>query len=197
VQAALLRGHPPKYAPLGLARDRMAGQTKEATMGLRTFVLLLMVVLFAAFTAVNWSAFTAPTTLSFVFGTVQAPLGLLLLGFIVLIASVFLLLLAVQQATVLVETRRAAKELSAQRALADQAEASRFTELRRHVDEALQRIDGNEGARQEAILQRIDRLETSLRTHIEQTGNSLAASVGEVDDRIERLAALPRPPAAA
>lgn len=166
-------------------------------MGLRTFVLLLMVVLFAAFTAVNWSAFTAPTTLSFVFGTVQAPLGLLLLGFIVLIASVFLLLLAVQQATVLVETRRAAKELSAQRALADQAEASRFTELRRHVDEALQRIDGNEGARQEAILQRIDRLETSLRTHIEQTGNSLAASVGEVDDRIERLAALPRPPAAA
>ncbi|HEU0200795.1 MAG TPA: LapA family protein [Burkholderiaceae bacterium] len=165
-------------------------------MRLRTVLLLLLLALFAVFTILNWSAFTAPTTLSLLVGTVEAPLGLLLLGFIVLIAAVFLLLLALQQATVLVETRRTAKELSAQRTLADEAEASRFTALRQHLDESLQRFEAQAVARHAALMQRLDALEDATRVHIEQTGNSLAAGIGEVDDRVERLAgmqALPAP----
>lgn len=164
-------------------------------MKLRTFVLVVLLALFAAFIAVNWQAFVAPTTLSLVVGTVEAPLGLLLLGVIVLVAALFLLLVAIQQATVLMETRRTAKELSAQRALADQAEASRFTELRTHLDQVLQQAASDAESRQQQLEGRLDRLEATLHTHVEQTGNALAASIGELDDRIERLVATPRLPA--
>lgn len=164
-------------------------------MKLRTFALIVLLALFAAFVAVNWEAFVAPTTLSFVLGAVQAPLGLLLLGVIVLVAALFLLLIAMQQATVLMETRRTAKELNAQRALADQAESSRFTELRAHLDQVLQQAGRDADVRQRKLEERLDSLEAALRIHVEQTGNSLAASIGEVDDRIERLVTTPRLPA--
>ena len=95
-------------------------------MNLRTALLALLLAAVAGCLALNWNEVTAPTTLSFGFWTAHAPLGLLLLGFTVLIAAMFLFLLVVQQATVLVETRRAAKELASQRTLADQAEASHF-----------------------------------------------------------------------
>ena len=131
----------------------------------------------------------APTTLSFGFWTAQAPLGLLLLGFTILIAAMFLFLLVVQQATVLAETRRAAKELTAQRTLADQAEASRFTALGEHMDEELRRLEAQAATRQDNLAQRLNELEQALRAHVDQAGNSLAAFIGELDDRVERIEA--------
>ncbi|MGE5337265.1 MAG: LapA family protein [Gemmatimonadota bacterium] len=157
-------------------------------MNLRTLIVALLLAAFAAFVVVNWTAITAPTTLSLIFGTMQAPLGLILFGFTALIGGAFLLLLAYQQATVIVEARRTAKELNAQRRLADEAEASRFTELRRHLDESFQRLETAAMARQDALTQRINALEQSLHAQIEQSGNTLAAYVGELDDRVERLA---------
>lgn len=167
-------------------------------MNLRTVLIIVMLALFAGFVALNWSVITAPTTLSFGFWTAQAPLGLLLLGFTVLIAAMFLFLLVIQQATVLVETRRTAKELTAQRALADQAEASRFTALGERLDQELRRVEAQAATRQDALVQRLDGLEQSLRTHVDQASNSLAAFIGELDDRVERIEAargLPPPSA--
>jgi len=167
-------------------------------MNLRTVLIIVLLALFAGFVALNWSVITAPTTLSFGFWTAQAPLGLLLLGFTVLIAAMFLFLLVIQQATVLVETRRAAKELTAQRALADQAEASRFTALGERLDQELRRLDAQAATRQDALAQRLNGLEQSLRTHVDQASNSLAAFIGELDDRVERIEAargLPPPSA--
>lgn len=167
-------------------------------MNLRTVLIIVMLALFAGFVALNWSVITAPTTLSFGFWTAQAPLGLLLLGFTVLIAAMFLFLLVIQQATVLVETRRTAKELTAQRALADQAEASRFTALGERLDQELRRVEAQAATRQDAVVQRLDGLEQSLRTHVDQASNSLAAFIGELDDRVERIEAargLPPPSA--
>ena len=156
-------------------------------MNLRTMLIVVLLAAFAGFLVLNWSVVTAPTTLSFGFWTAQAPLGLLLLGFTVLITAMFLFLLVVQQATVLVETRRAAKELTAQRTLADQAEASRFTALGEHMDEELRRLEAQAATRQDALAQRLDELEQALRTHVDQAGNSLAAFIGELDDRVERI----------
>jgi uncharacterized integral membrane protein len=167
-------------------------------MNLRTVLIVVLLALFAGFVALNWSVINAPTTLSFGFWTAQAPLGLLLLGFTVLIAAMFLFLLVIQQATVLVETRRAAKELTAQRALADQAEASRFTALGERLDQELRRVEAQAATRQDALVQRLDGLEKSLRTHVDQASNSLAAFIGELDDRVERIEAargLPPPSA--
>jgi uncharacterized integral membrane protein len=156
-------------------------------MNMRTVLLFLLLSAFAGFIALNWSVVTAPTTLSFGFWTAQAPLGLLLLGFSVLIAAMFLFVLAVQQATVLVETRRAAKELTAQRTLADQAEASRFTALGARLEEDMRQVETRAAARQDALMQRLDALERALRANVEQTGNSLSAFIGELDDRVQRM----------
>ncbi len=158
-------------------------------MNLRTVLMVLLVAAFAGFLVLNWNVVTAPTTLSFGLWTAQAPLGLLLLGFTVLIAAMFLFLLVVQQATVLVETRRAAKELTAQRALADQAEASRFTALGEHMDEELRRLEAQAAMRQDALGQRLNELEQALRAQVDQASNSLAAFIGELDDRVERIEA--------
>lgn len=167
-------------------------------MNLRTALIVVLLAAFAGFLVLNWSVVTAPTTLSFGFWTAQAPLGLLLLGFTALITAMFVFLLLVQQATVLVETRRAAKELTAQRTLADQAEASRFTALGEHMDEELRRLEAQAATRQDALAQRLNELEQALRTHVDQASNSLAAFIGELDDRVERIEAAraPTPPRA-
>ena len=126
-------------------------------MPLRTVVLIVVFALIALFAALNWAAFIAPTTLSFGVAQVQAPLGLILLGLLALLTAVFLLYLVYLQTTVLLEWRRREKELQASRELADQAEASRFTELRAHLDTRLTEIE-----------------------------SSLAAQLGEMRDRLER-----------
>ena len=162
-------------------------------MGYRTLTLVIAFLLFTIFAAVNWPAFTAPTTLSFVVGSIEAPLGLILLGVIVFVCAAFLLLLAVQQASVLVETRRMAKELSAQRTLADQAEASRFTDLRAYIDQVLQRDRPGGAGVPVDLTARLDRIEAGLKAQAEHS-NTLAAMIGELDDRIERLLAISRQP---
>jgi uncharacterized integral membrane protein len=156
-------------------------------MKLRAVVLVVLAALLTAFMFANWAAITAPTQVSLIVAQVQAPLGLILLLCLVVVVVVFLFLMVFQQAGVILETRRYAKELAAQRTLADQAEASRFTELRKHLDGRLDRLDPQGGSPEESLIERIDRLEVALRTHIEHTGNSLAAHLGEVDDRVERL----------
>ena len=162
-------------------------------MGYRTLALVIAFLLFTIFAAVNWPAFTAPTTNDSVVGSIEAPLGLILLGVIVFVCAAFLLLLAVQQASVLVETRRMAKELSAQRTLADQAEASRFTDLRAYIDQVLQRDRPGGAGIPVDLAARLDRIEAGLKAQAEHS-NTLAATIGELDDRIERLLAISRQP---
>ncbi len=156
-------------------------------MTLRTLFTGLLLALFAVFAVVNWSALSAATTLSLVFATVQAPLGLILLGFTVLIVAAFLFMLVFQQARAILDTRRYAKELSSQRTLADQAEASRFTELRGYLDGELKAAEARSASRQDALMARLDQLERALQAHVDQVGNSLSAYIGEVDDRVARL----------
>ena len=69
------------------------------------------------------------------------------------------------QGTVLVETRRHAKELAAQRELADKAEASRFTDLRAHLDQEMQRLNETLEKVSQETLSRVDRAEMGLREH--------------------------------
>jgi uncharacterized membrane protein len=147
-------------------------------MQLRTLLLVLVLALTAAFAAVNWSAFTAATALSLGFTTVEAPLGLIMLALTALIAVLFLVFIVYLQTGVLLEARRHARELEAQRQLADQAEASRFTELRAFLEKEIARLAAE-----------IDSTRADLRTAIEQSGNSLAAQLGELEDRLERRSA--------
>ncbi|MEO6276559.1 MAG: LapA family protein [Roseateles sp.] len=133
---------------------------------------LLFVVLIVAFAVLNWPAFNAPTALTTGFFGFEAPLGLMLLGVMGVLTLGFVVNMAMWQGTVLLETRRHTKELRTQRALADQAEASRFTELR----DAL-RLEF------ENLAQSTLRSHEALRTEVHESANSIAAMLGEIDDR--------------
>jgi uncharacterized integral membrane protein len=155
-------------------------------MHLRTLLVLLVLGILAVFAAVNWNSFMAPTTLSLLFATIQAPLGLVMLGFTALLTALFLLFIAYLQASLLIDSRRYARELQAQRTLADQAEASRIAELRGYLEAELPKLAGTIAESRAAAEARIDRLDGDLRSVIEQAGNTLAAYIGEFEDRLER-----------
>jgi uncharacterized integral membrane protein len=155
-------------------------------MQLRTLLLVLVILLTVLFAAVNWAAFIAPTTLSLVFTTIEAPLGLIMLGVTASIVVLFLIFVVYLQSSVLFETRRHAKALEAERQLADQAEASRFTELRAFLDAELNRVAAGQEQAKSELLERIERLEHETRSAVETSGNSLAAYIGEFQDRVEK-----------
>lgn len=155
-------------------------------MKTRTLFLLLILVVIAGFSALNWSAFTTPTTLSLGVAAVQAPLGLLMLGLLIFVSAVFLVFVVYLQTTVLLDARQHARELHSNRKLADQAEASRFTELRGFLDAELKRQLVQDAESRAAVLARLDQLDRDLRIAVEQSGNSLAASIGELEDRFDK-----------
>lgn len=155
-------------------------------MSLRSLLFLLVFGALAAFVLVNWAALNAPTTLSLAFAEVQAPLGVVMLGFVVAVTVLFLAYIVYLQMSGLLETRRHGKELQSQRALADQAEASRFTELRGFLDGEFTRLGQRQAELDAALRARLDTLERQLKLDIEQQGNSLSAFVGELGERIDR-----------
>lgn len=106
----------------------------------RTLIIggILLVVLF--FAAINWGTFNEPQTISFLFGEVQAPLGILLLAAIGLLALVFLFFLARIETAALLDRSRTSKELEKARKLADDSEESRFRELSNRLDVALEEL---------------------------------------------------------
>jgi len=154
-------------------------------MYLRTLLIVLALGALALFTAVNWSAFVTPTTLSVIFASVEAPLGLVLLGIFVLLAALFLIYVVYLQSSVLLETRRHARELHSQRELADHAEISRIQDLRSFLETQLKSLGQQTERSQAEVSAKLDRLESELRQSIEQCQNSLAASMAEIDDRLQ------------
>ncbi|MCF8161433.1 MAG: LapA family protein [Polaromonas sp.] len=153
-------------------------------MRIRSLLLLLVLALIAAFTALNWDAFLTDTTLSLGVSTVQAPMGLIMLGLLIFVVAYCLVYVLYLQSNVLMDARRTAKELQAHRELADKAEASRFTELRGFLETSMKQVAEQDKAAQQAVIARLDALENSLRTSVEQSGNSLSAYIGELEDRL-------------
>jgi len=145
-------------------------------MRTRSLLVVLVLLLIGAFVATNWSVFTASAKFSLVFTTVEASIGMVMLGILSLIVLAFGVYVVVWRSAILLESRRQAKELVAQRSLADQAEASRFTELRVVVHDEFERL-----------ADRIAQMQDAFRVEIRDNANSLAATIGELDDRIQKL----------
>jgi uncharacterized protein (DUF58 family) len=164
-------------------------------MRIRTIVLIVAIVLMAGFAALNLDEFSRSTMLSLGFTTVQAPLGLIML---VLLAAVLLVFLATTlyiQSAHLIEVRRTARELNAQRELADKAEASRFTELRHYLEAQALSAQQREDASATVLADRLAQAQQALFTKIEQSGNTLAAYIGELEDHLEIRDGLRKPSA--
>jgi hypothetical protein len=155
---------------------------------MKIFALFLLVCLavVSAFAALNWSTFTTPATLSLAFGVIHAPLGAVMLGLAAFLTAVFLLFAVFLQTSAHLDARRKEKKLQAMRELAEQAEASRFTILQEILEKEAQKLaDANKESRAE-VMARVEHLEGALKSAIEQSGNSLAASIGELEDKVER-----------
>ena len=146
-------------------------------MQLRSIVLLLTMLAIAVLAALNWAALSAPVPVSLGVTTLEAPLGLLMLGLTALLAIVGVAYVLSLQGSVLLETRRHTKELQAQRELADKAEASRFTELRAFLETQQQQTHT-------ALLARLDHLETRLAARAQESDNTTAAYVGQLEQQL-------------
>ena len=160
-------------------------------MKLRTLSITFALTLLAVFALMNWGAFMAPTTLTLGFADVQAPLGLIMLIVTGAFSALFLVYLVFQQAGVILEARRYAKELKSHRELADKAEASRFTDLRGFLDGELRRIEAQSAAATAELAARSEQLDEKLTAQLTESTQTLSAYVGEVDDKLDRL--LPPP----
>jgi uncharacterized integral membrane protein len=154
---------------------------------MRAQIVLVAIVLLLtlAFAVVNWTALSAPAPINLLVTEVQGPLGLVLLGLGAVLIALFVLLVLSLQAGVLLDSRRHSRDLHAQRELADKAEASRFTDLRQMLEQEFANLKPLT-AQPGELLERLNRMETALRQDIHETGNSLSAYLGELEERLER-----------
>ena len=155
---------------------------------MRTKILLLVIgiVLIATFGILNVDEFTRVSTLNLGFTTMQLPLGMAMTILVIAILLIFLATTLYMHSTNLIETRKYAKELTVQRELADKAESSRFTDLRRYMesqaDLALNQANGTVAAMDRRIMQ----TEQLLLQRFDQSDNSNAAYWGQQDDAMAR-----------
>lgn len=153
-------------------------------MGVRSAFLFVIVLLIAALAALNWGTLASPVAMSLGFMDVTAPLGLVMLGLTVALGVFFLAYVIYLQSSVLFETKRHTKEMQVQRDLADKAEASRFTELRNFLETQENTHMARNAERHAALLARVDALESAFRQRVDQSDNTVAAHIGQLEDRV-------------
>ncbi len=144
---------------------------------MRSILLLIIALLIGGLAALNWEVLSTPSEVNLGLTTIHAPLGVLMLALTVLLCVIFIAYVLSLQGSVMLEARRHNKELTAQRELADKAEASRFTELRQVLER--QHADG-----QSALLARMGELESHLIARAQESDNSNAAFMGQIEDRM-------------
>jgi uncharacterized integral membrane protein len=133
-------------------------------MSMRTLAAVLILLALGIFVAANWAAFTTPTVLSLVVATIEAPLGIVMLGITAAVAAIFLAYAFYVQASASRESNRLTQAIERQRELADRAEASRFTELNTSIGARLDGMAATLGTLQQvvgALDAKLDRIDTT------------------------------------
>lgn len=154
-------------------------------MNFLSIVILVVLLLLAVFSLANWSVLSSPATLSFIVFDVEGPLGVILLGAMLIVVGLFILYALALRTNMLIESRHHNQELQAQRKLAETAEASRLIELRTQIEREFADVR----ATVRELSEQIDRNEQSVKQSLDEAANGLAALVAEVDDKIDRALA--------
>lgn len=149
---------------------------------MRYIVLIIAILLSAAFVAVNWPAINQTTTVDVFFTQCEAPLGLMLLIAFGALFTILFCTLILQQGSALLGYRRIIKDLDAQRKLASSAENSRVEDVRKEIDRRLQEV-AQQRAQENADLEK--RLAASAQAQLA----SLQKTVNEVKESNLELAA--------
>jgi hypothetical protein len=151
----------------------------------RAVLLVVAVLLIAAFAALNWSEIIRPSPLLFGPVVMDAPLGLILLSLLALAIVVFAITAGAIRTASLMESRQHFKSLEAQRTLADKAEASRFTDLRTHLDTQLRELRDRDAIAATEFQRAVVDSQRELRTQLEQINRTLASRLNELEQRID------------
>ncbi|AFV75383.1 hypothetical protein YIM1640_02870 [Thermus oshimai] len=149
-------------------------------MSARTLFALVFLLLLGLFSWLNWGEITRPTALSLGLTRVEAPLGLVLVVALFLVTLLYLLFTIGLETAALLEVKRYARELLHYKKLAEEAEESRYTELKRYLEAEFARLG-------EAEKEEIRALEARLVDILEKHGNTLAAYIGELEDQLLKL----------
>lgn len=156
-------------------------------------LIFVSLILLGVFALVNWSVLSASTTLSFIAFRIEAPLGISLLGIILLFLALFTVYVLILRTTMLMDARHYAREIKAQQQLAEKAEASRLNDLRSQLDHEFAQLQEAVEKFRTDLGVRFEGMEQALRNSIEESNRSLSAYVGEVEDKLDR--SLAHPPA--
>lgn len=148
-------------------------------------VILVILLIVAVFSLANWSVLSAPATLSFIVFDIEGPLGVILLGAMLVLVGLFVLYALTLRTKMLMESRRCNQELEAQRKIAETAEASRLSELRAQIEREFADVRVTVGE----ISGQMDRNVQSMQQSLDEAANGLAALVAEMDDKIDRVLA--------
>ena len=99
-------------------------------MTLRSVLLSILSLLALIFLILNWQGIMAPVSVNLIVKEIQAPLGLILLFILGGLWLVGIAWALMQQASTLVEIRKAYKEANVNKSLADHAEMSRLEQTK-------------------------------------------------------------------
>ncbi len=152
-------------------------------------IIIIALFLLGVFLFLNWNAITAPTQLSFLFFEINGSVGLIFLGVILVFAVSFFSYALMLRTRMLMDARRHAHELQAQRKLAESAETSRFDQLREQITLEFAHLRTENQDARTSLMARTEDLDQSLRTSLDEATNSLSASVGEVEEKLDRALA--------
>ena len=155
-------------------------------MRARTVFLIIAIALLIGFAMLNVDEFTRISALNLGFTTMQVPLGLMMLVLTLAILLIFLVTTLYMHSTNLIENKRHSKELGAQRDLADKAEASRFTELRKFIESQNEATLHRESLAAAASQERLLQTQVVLMRRLDQADNTTAAHIGQMQDSFAR-----------
>lgn len=150
----------------------------------RAVILIVAILLIAGFAALNWGEIIRPTSVWFGPFVADAPLGAILLGMLAVAVVIFAVAAGAMRTQSLVESRHHFKALEAQRELADKAEASRFTDLRQHLDTQLRELRDRDAIAATEFEKAMVQGQRELRAQLEQVNRTIAARLTELEHRL-------------
>jgi D-ribose pyranose/furanose isomerase RbsD len=157
----------------------------DISMRTRTIVLVVAILLVAGFAALNWSEIVRPAPLLLGPVVMDAPLGLILLAVLAITLVLFLASTAAMRTQSLIDYRQHQKTLEAQRDLADKAEASRFVDLRQHLDTHLKEMRERDAIAASEFDKAMLQSRRELQTQMEQVNRTISARLNELEHRLE------------
>jgi uncharacterized integral membrane protein len=164
----------------------------------RGVIVTLAVILLLLFTVINWPSLAVQLPLNLIFFQVQAPLGLLLVAFALLLSFLFLLLSLFRRAGQLRQISQLESELLRERARLEKKRLAEFEALEAHLGE---RFGALEAGVKQVMAEQSSRLEARERGQVERLEaqvlairSELATDLSQIETSIKRSLPPTHPP---